>query len=284
MKKYVLLGLLMLLSAGHVFAEEAVDTAKVQPVTIPLANPLAEKQVVLDKDVKIIDEIQLADLRPEAKIDSTEISKVSEVANKEQTVKKVETENLKEVTKAPQTEEIKQTEEMTENINTEITQSQQENQGENGDVQEEINPEDVIELDIGKEDLFVPKTERKEIPEEKIDRPNDEKYKLLPQNLRTETPQDEHMMKTNAFVEDKSFNKITTEAFENSAKGEYKLNPELSIKNLSGNETNNKVSTNLAPLKSTDDDINTSKLAPTKLPATNPRHSQINFNSSVFRF
>ena len=128
------------------------------------------------------------------------------------------------------------------------------------------------------------KTERKEIPDEKIDRPNDERYKILPQNLRTETPQDEHMKETNAFVEDKSFNKITTEAFENSAKDEYKLNPELSVKNLSGSDTNNKVSTNLVPLKSTNNEINTDRLAPVTIPATNPRHSQINFNSSVFRF
>lgn len=238
MRKYVLLGLSLLLSASMVYAGGMVYVSDLPQVIIPYADPLADDNAAIIPVVSPIT-IQLAELRPAAVIETENKTPEEQPAAEIKAPEGI----LQENENTPQQEDL--------------TEKQAESPAENTTVNDEPETGEVIELDLGKGDLFVPKTEKKLIYSEK-DKAGEVKDETYP-------------------------SKKTLFSQENKP-DEYKLNPNVSVKNTyfkSPEPAEKEMSENLVPLKTNDDNLRY-KTTPTQFSAGEPAHNQGNY--SLFKF
>lgn len=348
MKRIVLLGFVLCLSASTSFADNMVSVLATVP--IPFADPLAAKKVVLDTETMRPTEKQIAELRPPAVIDSTEvkvepiqINEVKETTKNETEVKNttedksepvevkqapttVEAEQIKEIKEIPavvQEEKPVQNSEQTQTIAPvtikedikAISEEKIEEVKENiiapaeTKPEETVNEDDAIELNVGKGDLFVPNTKRKEIPAEKINAPKPEIYNTMPKDLHSLDIKSDYI--TTAPTNNKNIPDVNNfgmkydvdKAFTDSEFGpyseykkekrrsdlEYKLNPELSVKNtISENKAETKNEEPVVTLKSASteeksEDTKTEEM-PKQFSAGEPANNQIKPGRKIFRF
>ena len=233
MREYVILGLGLLLSVNTVFAADMVHVSELPQIVIPYADPLAEDKSPIEQSYTVKPTIiQLAEMRPAAVIDNEKPDTDKETAE--------ETENTP---KQDYTSE-KPAENITQNYEA----------------------EDVIELDLGKGDLFVPNTERRII--------YSDKSKSHEKELNISIP-------TSAGESEEEFSSKKTLFSQEQKPDEYKLNPNVSVKNTYFKSPATEETENLVPTINNSEDLRY-KTTPTQFSAGEPAHNQGNY--SLFQF
>lgn len=341
MKRVVILGSVLFLTANVTFADGITVLPDLSKTAIPFADPLAAKQVTYKSEVTKQILIGNMKLRPAADITNSDTEQTSVAkgddnlqtnpqkeeiikiensklqASQEDIIDKVESSVQK--IKSDKKEEAEQNE--IETINKEVLPKNTETESSDivsASVLDEIKPKsgsldeksedaDAIELEVGKGKLFVPNTEKKEIPTEKINLPKPEMYNNMPRELRTQDINNEYAVK-NSYTKEKlntfEMKYDVDEAFtskefgpyhqykkeQDSAEIEYKLNPNLSVKNAAptGIEVNagSEPLMILRPIKKEEADIESLKKdeQPVTFSAGEPAHNQINAGKRIFRF
>jgi len=260
------------------------EEVKVKSLQITETNdvPVNNKESISDEKANIAPEPELVtepvkeEINAESETNSVPVAAESHTDNLDEPVNNLVESVLQDNTKIEESKEkIKTEEAVTEENNTSAnTEPTVESVG------------DSIELDVGKGDLFIPNTRRKEIPTEKINIPKPDIYNNMPKDLHT---------KDIKFDVDSAFTNSEFGPYQQYKKEkksddvEYRLNPNLSIKNVMSSQSENKQTTEpVMTLKKTEIeeiiDENNLGVAEAKFSAGEPSHNQIKYGKSIFSF
>ena len=283
MKKLVLLGLSLFISVHAVLSDSFTQSTDLK-VPIPFADPLAEK-IVLDSDVANPLPISTFELRPaavidteEGKVEAVQVETPKEVSeNNTDTVKEESTIKTEEISEDKQVVEPKKTDITEEDAEIKSEETTEEIKTEESKTEEQANENDAIELNVGKGALFIPNTENK--PETA----KTEIYNIKPANEILDIRYDVDSAKVNGefepYVQYKKEEQVTDL--------KYKLNPNLSIKNIYQKTEEINAPEPVMTVKPVEEEhikeIKTDKIL-VPFSAGEPSHNQITPGKKIFRF
>lgn len=284
MKKLVLLGLSLFISANTVLADSLTQITDVN-VPIPFADPLAEKKIVLDSEAANPLSMFTVELRPaavidieEEKVEAVQIETSKEVTeNDTDTVKEESTVKTEEISEDKQDVEPEKTDITEDDTEIKSEETTEEIEVEEQKTEEQANESDAIELNVGKGALFIPNTENK--PETA----KTEVYNIKPANEILDIRYDVDSAKVNGEFEPY----VQYKKEEPSTDLKYKLNPNLSIKNIYPKSAEIKAPEPVMTVKPVEEEhikeIKTDKIL-VPFSAGEPSHNQITPGKKIFRF